>query len=379
MIPLVVSVLTVVLVTVALLDAPRASASVRVGTGAGSVTQAYLVDAQPGAPVRLIGPAGAVMGTGRVDRLGSFLIRDLTPGPGYRFEVSGRAGNTFAVRAAAAGQGTLPKSAVRGRLPLRADARRNRAGGHGAAACGQDDGRRPVPHGHRVFGISGRGARRRRGGRDRQTVEETDPLAPVPGVILGGAIGPAAGFATVIVQMRAVAVPVARSTCSIIRRSTTATTSSKPWPPSRGWPATGRAGGHLVLGIRSSRWRDPSAEPRGDRADVDHHLRPVFDRFSRWDLQYRFRQFVDHRTAEGGPAGAHWWQPYARELVRRGDARCLANQRLRLQTQDLRRLIEQNPTRTTSLLEHRSPSYWASKIAVPVLLTGTLQDEQVGP
>lgn len=74
-----------------------ASAAPSVGRGAGSVTQAYLLDATPGASVRLRGPSGATVGAGRVDRLGSFIVRDLPSGPGYHFEINGRTGNTFAV------------------------------------------------------------------------------------------------------------------------------------------------------------------------------------------------------------------------------------------------------------------------------------------
>ncbi|MFZ2511356.1 MAG: hypothetical protein WAW85_09745 [Gordonia sp. (in: high G+C Gram-positive bacteria)] len=60
--------------------------------------QAYLIDAPPGARVQLIDGAGASVGSGQVDRLGSFLVRELRAGEGYRFVVAGKPGNTFAVR-----------------------------------------------------------------------------------------------------------------------------------------------------------------------------------------------------------------------------------------------------------------------------------------
>ena len=261
------------------------------------VTQAYLVDAQPGAPVQLIGPAGAVSGYRPCRSAGSFLIRDLTPGPDTG-SVSGRAGNTFAVRAAAAGP--RHSTGVSGSGPATTTC--------GCATesnwrswCGCLWARRwPTarsPQGHRVFGISGRGAGDR-GGRDRQTVEETGS-AGHRCLILGGAIGPAAGFATVIVQMRG-------GGCSggafdlfdYIRRSTTATT-VKPWPPSRGWPATGSGWWHLVLGICSSRWRGPVRRACGDRRcrSPTTCIRPVFPVGS---FNTGFKS-VDHRTAEGRP------------------------------------------------------------------------------
>ncbi len=380
-IPLVVSVLTVVLVTVALLDAPRASASVRVGTGAGSVTQAYLVDAQPGAPVRLIGPAGAVMGTGRVDRLGSFLIRDLTPGPGYRFEVSGRAGNTFAVRAQQPPDKALYRSqrfgagyhyvrmrdgielAVMVRLPVG----KTMADGPFPTVI-EYSGYQAAAPGDVVVGAIGK------------QLKKPDPLAPVPGVILGGAIGPAAGFATVIVQMRGSGCsggafdlfdyPTIYDGYDIVE-----TVAAQPW-----------VAGHRVGLVGISFSGISQLAVAGTRPPSLAAIAPMSITYDLYSTGFPggifntgfANSWITERQKEARPAPTGG-QPYARELVRRGDARCLANQRLRLQTQDLRRLIEQNPTRTTSLLEHRSPSYWASKIAVPVLLTGTLQDEQVGP
>ena len=59
--------------------------------------------------------------------------------------------------------------------------------------------------------------------------------------------------------------------------------------------------------------------------------------------------------AKPAPAGG---QPWARALVKAGDKHCLANQKLRLQTQDALELQRQNPFRTPSLFDQRAPGAW---------------------
>jgi uncharacterized protein len=79
----------------------------------------------------------------------------------------------------------------------------------------------------------------------------------------------------------------------------------------------------------------------------------------------------DARPAPGGG------QPYARALVRSGDRHCLANQRLRLQTQNAPRIQRRQPFRAPSLAR-RSPGAWLARARVPVFLVGQFHDEQTG-
>ncbi len=79
--------------------------------------------------------------------------------------------------------------------------------------------------------------------------------------------------------------------------------------------------------------------------------------------------------AEPAPDGG---QPWARRRVREGDAICLANQRLRLQTQDPIAETRAHPFYTPSLMDDRSPINWVSKIQVPTFLASAWQDEQTG-
>ena len=71
-------------------------------------------------------------------------------------------------------------------------------------------------------------------------------------------------------------------------------------------------------------------------------------------------------------------QPYARELVRTGDKHCLANQRLRLQTQNALRIQRGQAVPRAIALAPRSPGAWLARARVPVFLVGQFQDEQTG-
>ena len=88
--------------------------------------------------------------------------------------------------------------------------------------------------------------------------------------------------------------------------------------------------------------------------------------------------WVAQRVADAQPAPAGG-QAYARALIEQGDTRCLADQDLRLQTEDIERLLTENMHRTPSIFDVRSPEMWARRIDVPVFLVGALQDEQTGP
>jgi len=80
--------------------------------------------------------------------------------------------------------------------------------------------------------------------------------------------------------------------------------------------------------------------------------------------------------AQPAPAGGQAW---AITRVNNGDSTCLANQTLRLQTQDPVAFTEAHPYYTPPLMDQRSPINWISKIQVPMLLSGAFQDEQTGP
>jgi uncharacterized protein len=79
--------------------------------------------------------------------------------------------------------------------------------------------------------------------------------------------------------------------------------------------------------------------------------------------------------AEPAPAGG---QGYAIQRVQGGDAICLANQALRLQTLDPVEFVETHPYYDPGTMDARSPIQWVRKIKVPMFLSSAWQDEQTG-
>ena len=79
--------------------------------------------------------------------------------------------------------------------------------------------------------------------------------------------------------------------------------------------------------------------------------------------------------AEPAPDGGQGW---AIQRVNEGDTVCLANQTLRLQTEDPIAVLDANPFYDAEIMDARSPVNWISKIKVPVFLAGAWQDEQTG-
>jgi uncharacterized protein len=79
--------------------------------------------------------------------------------------------------------------------------------------------------------------------------------------------------------------------------------------------------------------------------------------------------------AEPAPDGG---QGYAKKRVNEGDTTCLANQRLRYQTEDPIAIIDENPFYDAAIMDNRSPVNWISKVKVPMFLAGAWQDEQTG-
>ncbi len=95
----------------------------------GSVNQVYVSHAPPGATLELENASAAVVETGTVDDLGSFLFKDVDAGDGYTvvdgdevsppLHVMARDGNTAAV--------VVRLAASRQRVPIHHDPRRHRS------------------------------------------------------------------------------------------------------------------------------------------------------------------------------------------------------------------------------------------------------------
>lgn len=87
--------------------------------------------------------------------------------------------------------------------------------------------------------------------------------------------------------------------------------------------------------------------------------------------------WLEERNSDAQPA-PDGGQAYAIKRVNDGDGTCLANQRLRLQTQDAVQFTQSHPYYVPSLMDQRSPINWVGKIKVPTFLCSAFQDEQTG-
>jgi uncharacterized protein len=365
-----------------------AGASAATMAGRGSVEQAYVVNARPGAALQLV-RHGRTLASGRADRFGSKVFRDQKAGTGYRirtvkthqstrpFAVLGRSSSNppaafFAGKRLKAGLNYVTmrdgvELAMTVRLPL---------------GKTLDDGPFPTlveisgyqtaaPHdllASLVSSVTGGAAK-------------ADPLAPATSTVVGAVVGPLLGFAVVSVQMRG-------SGCSggafdLFGLPTTydgydaiETAAAQPW-----------AKGHKVgmVGISFSGITQLFAA-----GTQPPHLAAITPMSVTDDLYsggtfpggilnsgfataWTRERMDDARPA---PAGG---QPWAKALTKAGDRHCIANQRLRLQTQDAPKQILDNPYLTPALFDDRAGSAWMKHITVPTFLVGQFNDEQTGP
>lgn len=89
------------------------------------------------------------------------------------------------------------------------------------------------------------------------------------------------------------------------------------------------------------------------------------------------KSWLEDRRDDARPA-PEGGQAWAVRRVQAGDEVCRANQRLRLQTLDPVDFVQTNPFYQPALMDQRSPSHWIRRIKVPMLLAGAWQDEQTG-
>ncbi|MEV0247508.1 CocE/NonD family hydrolase [Nocardia sp. NPDC050712] len=358
-----------------------AQAAPEVGTGYGSVTAAYVRGATPGAEVALLDASERVVGRGSIDQLGSFLVRDLRPGDGYRFLVDGLRGNSFRVL-----DGTAPAQSLYDGQQLRPGMNyvRMRDGITLAAfvrlPVGKTFADGPFPTVIEYSGYQTAAPNPLVVGAATGLLKARDPLAPANGLVLGAELAPDIGFASVSVQMRG-------SGCSggaydlfdyptvYDGYDTVETVAAQRW-----------VAGHKVglVGISYSGISQiavagttpPSLAAIAPMSLTDDLHSTGFPG-GIFNTGFADTWLTERQSdAAPGPSGG---QPYVRQLIQRGDRDCAANQALRLQTPSLRQLVADNPERTPAVFDHRAPVSWAPKVRVPVFLTGALQDEQVGP
>lgn len=208
-----------------------------------------------------------------------------------------------------------------------------------------------------------------------------DPLLPDTATVVGSLIAPILGFAAVSVQMRG-------SGCSggdfqLFDLPTTydgydaiEVVAAQPWVKG-GMVGMGGISFSGISQLFVGGTRPPHLAALSPMSVMDD----IYDApgFPGGIFNSGFAQsWLQERQDNAHPAPETGAQPYAVELVNEGDQHCIDNQKLRLQTQLIKTLIEKNPFRVPDLEDHRSPNRWADKIDVPVFLVGAYQDEQTG-
>jgi uncharacterized protein len=373
------------LAVAALLGPVSATAAAKV-SARGGINNAYVLGAPEGRKLVLVDAAGRTVARGRADRLGSRIFHNLRPGRGYRVRVGDDA---FTPRFRVLRSGDNPRPAfyrrrrvreglnyVRMRdgielaMTVRLPAGKTLADGPFPTLIEYSGYQIAAPHNLLDDLISRLGGS---GG-------PPDPLAPATSTAVGSVIAPLLGFAVVSMQMRG-------SGCSggafdLFDLPTTydgydavETVAAQPWVKGG---VVGMAGisfsGITQLFVAGTRPPHLAAiAPMSVNDDLYSGVGyPGGILNTGFPLTWLRQRLHDARPA---PAGG---QPYARALIEAGDKRCRANQRLRLQTQNVLREELRSRFRRPSLFAQRAPGAWLTRARVPTFLVGQFQDEQTG-
>ncbi|MFM7069896.1 MAG: CocE/NonD family hydrolase, partial [Actinomycetes bacterium] len=355
----------------------------------GSIQQANVVDAAPGSTVNLVSPAGRQLGTGTVDRLGSFIFRQVRPGGGYVVEQSSKSGLVRSKPFRVLSRNTTPPQSLYSSQTLRPGLNyvKMRDGVELAVTVRLPVGKKvsdgPFPT---VIEYSGYEVAPPGDLLAALTAQITnpgappDPLAPSGSTAVGSLIAPLLGFATASVQIRG-------SGCSggefdlfglptiYDGYDAVETVAAQDWVKGGKVGMVGISySGYSQLYVGGTRPPHLAAlapmSVLGDMYDGIGFPGGIFNNgFAENWLEGR------QNDAEPAPGGG---QPWATTLIERGDQHCKDNQKLRLQTLDALDVLAKNEYREPALYKDRTPAEWAKRIDVPVFLVGGLQDEQLG-
>ncbi len=355
-------------------------------TGHGSIGQAYVLGAKPGTELVLADAAGVRAGRGAVDSLGSLVIRNVPAGSGYTFRSTSGARVAATAPFRVLSTTDTPSAAFYAGQPMAAglDYITMRDGVQLAATVRLPPGKTladgPFPT---VIEESGYAIAAPHSLLDAvlHTIgaSTSDPLVPDSATAVGSLVAPLLGFATVSLQMRGTG--CSGGAFDLFGLPTTydgydavQTVASQPWV------AHHKVGmvGISFSGI--SQMFVAGTRPPGLAAIAPMSL--TDDLYSTGFPGGMFNSgfagtWIAQRIADAKPA-PQGGQLYARTLVEQGDKKCLADQALHLQTQDIEALLQQASHRVSSLYDQRSPSTWAKQVDVPVFLSGAFQDEQTG-
>jgi hypothetical protein len=353
--------------------------------GHGSIQEAYVIGAPPGAHLVLVNGAGAEVGAGVVDRLGSLIVRNLTPGGGFRFEEGAGSGRRATAPFSVLSTHSTPSPSFYSSQHLHAGLNyvRMRDGVLLAATVRLPPGKTladgPFPT---VIEYSGYAVAAPHSLIDslEGSAPSNDPLLPDTSTVVGSVIAPLLGFVTVSVQMRGTGcsggafdlfgLPSDYDGYDVIQ-----TVGAQPWVLHHKVGMVGISySGFSQLVVAGTDPPDLAAitplSPTDDLYSTGYPGGIYNDGFAAGWIKQRIED------AEPAPQGG---QPWAAAEIAAGDRTCLTNQRLHLQAQGLESLVGPGLARPPALFDRRSPEVWATHIKVPVFLVGSLEDEQVGP
>lgn len=375
-------------------------------TVGGSIDEAYLTGVHAGDSIELSQHDTQLGSDYTADSLGSLVVRNLTPGSGYRFTdlTTSATSHVFQVLDTTALPASDPlydqtlhvglnyitmrdgiKIAATVRLPL------------GATSLSSG----PFPT---VMEYSGYGTA---GPADPIKVllnhaNPNNPLLPDGATEVGAVVARLEGFATVSVQMRG-------SGCSggafdlfgypsdYDGYDAIETIAHQPWvahhkvgmvgisysgisqlevagtdPPSLAGIttmsptddlfSTGYPGGIYNNGFAAGWIRDRVHDAKPALVTISHHGKTVTPVDPSVAQPWTYAEIAKEEKASAGTGST-----------------CLANQALHGQSEQLSSLVGPSLSRDPSLFDRRSPEIWAAKINVPVFISGALQDEQTGP
>ena len=376
-------VLVVAALLAALAAAPAANAALK---ARGSIKQAYVIGAKKGQKLQLT-RHGRVIASGAADELGSRIFRELRPGRGYavRTKKGARTKTTRSFKVLRPGANPRRAFYKRKKLKQGLNYVRMRDGVEIAMTVRLPPGKTLADGPFPTF-VEYSGYQTAAPHDLLQSVIDSltggggpsDPLAPATSTAVGSLIGPLIGFAVVSVQMRG-------SGCSggafdLFDYPTTFDGyDAVETVGAQSWVKGGKVGmgGISFSGITqlfTAGTRPPhlaAVTPMSVTDDIYQGTGYPGGIFNSGFAQSWIQERMD--DAKPAPAGG---QPWAKELVKAGDKHCIANQRLRLQTQDALQLQKDNPYRTPSLFAHRAPGAWLKRANVPIFLVGQFQDEQ---
>jgi hypothetical protein len=221
---------------------------------------------------------------------------------------------------------------------------------------------------------------------------QTDDLAPASSTAVGALVGPLLDFATVSVQMRG-------SGCSggafdLFGWPTTydgydaiETVAAQDWV--QGKVGMGGISFSGITQLFTAGTQPPNLAAVAPLSVTDDIYAGTGFPGGIFNNGFAY-SWITERADDAKPA-PEGGQPWARAMTTTGDPKvtdtalreeqkqhCIANQRMRLQTRDYNKIIEENPYRTPSLFDSRSPGAWLKNVDVPVFLVGAFQDEQTG-